>query len=319
MASPRAPSSSTASQTAACRNSSSKKIIHLERSRARSHLSPRRLHPVDVLHNAILKKRTPIDRDTLDRTIEKLLVAGVALMDMNGDVRLADDQHPGKAKWQSAYETQVAVRRAQIDRMIAFAESTDCRMHALVQHFGDTSDHATTCGLCDICNPGDSGSAQAAHQPTAQERAWLREILSALEHRSTSTGKLFTDLHLMKDRKDFDTLLDGLARAALITLTNDTFRSPEGKDITYRKAAITHEGRTPTTPRSTPSGSAPTSPHHFPGKRSRTKSASSFTASFLLSARFAGGCHALPQRKHSSPNSATGAPRSPAPPRPPPS
>ncbi len=201
--------------------------------------------PVDVLHNALLKKRTPIDRDTLDRTIEKLLVAGVALMDMNGDVRLADDHQPGKAKWQSAYETQVAVRRAQIDAMIAFAESTDCRMHALVQHFGDTSDKATTCGLCDICNPGDAGSAQTAHQPTAQECIWLREILSSLEHRSTSTGKLFTDLHLMKDRKDFDTLLEGLARAALITLTNDTFRSPEGKDITYRKAAITHEGRTP--------------------------------------------------------------------------
>ncbi|HSY36213.1 MAG TPA: RecQ family ATP-dependent DNA helicase [Acidobacteriaceae bacterium] len=217
--------------------------------------------PVDVLHNAILKKRTPIDRDTLDRTIEKLLVAGIALMDMNGDVRLADEKSgdtsgaPGLAsetwdsttapRWQASYETQVAVRRAQIDGMIAFAESTDCRMHALVQHFGDTTDRATTCGLCDICNPGDTGSAQTAHQPTAQERAWLREILSALEHRSTSTGKLFTDLHLMKDRKDFDTLLDGLARAALITLTNDTFRSPEGKDITYRKAAITHEGKTP--------------------------------------------------------------------------
>jgi ATP-dependent DNA helicase RecQ len=201
--------------------------------------------PVDVLHNALLKKRTPIDRETLDRTIEKLLVAGVALMDMNGDVRLSDDTQTGKTKWQSAYETQVAVRRAQIDRMIAFAESTDCRMHALVQHFGDTTDKATTCGLCDICNPGDSGAAQSAHQPTAQERAWLREILSALEHRSTSTGKLFTDLHLMKDRKDFDTLLDGLARAALISLNNDTFTSSEGRDITYRKAAITHEGRTP--------------------------------------------------------------------------
>jgi ATP-dependent DNA helicase RecQ len=242
--------------------------------------------PVDVLHNALLKKRTPIDRETLDRTIEKLLVAGVALMDMNGDVRLADDQadvqQSGKAKWQSAYETQVAVRRAQIDRMIAFAESTECRMAALVQHFGDTTDKATTCGLCDICNPSDSGSAQTAHQPTAQERAWLREILSTLEHRGTSTGKLFTDLHLMKDRKDFDTLLDGLARASLITLANDTFRNPEGRDITYKKAtitwdgkaAITHEGRTPddatldTVWLRTNIASAPS------GKRSATKSRS---------------------------------------------
>ncbi len=239
---------------------------------------PAEFTPVNDLHNALLKNRTPIDRDTLDRTIEKLLVAGVALMDINGDVRLADTSlkpstpnagpsnldprigcRTGLASetwdstkapsWQSAYETQVAVRRAQIDRMIAFAESTECRMRSLVQHFGDTSDKATTCGLCDICNPSGNGAAHAAaqpaHQPSAQERAWLREILSALEHRSTSTGKLFTDLHLMKDRKDFDTLLDGLARAALITLTNDTFRTPEGKDVTYRKAAITHEGRTP--------------------------------------------------------------------------
>ena len=201
--------------------------------------------PVDVLHNALIKKRTPIDRETLDRTLEKLLVAGVALMDMNGDVRLAEDQQPGKAKWQSAYETQVAVRRSQIDSMIAFAESTACRMAALVQHFGDTTDNALPCGLCDICNPGSDAAAQSAHQPNSHERAWLLQILSALEHRSTSTGKLFTDLHLMKDRKDFDTLLDGLARAGLITLTNDTFRNPEGRDITYRKAAITHEGRTP--------------------------------------------------------------------------
>jgi ATP-dependent DNA helicase RecQ len=83
------------------------------------------------------------------------------------------------------------------------------------------------------------------HQPNVGEREDLRSILTAVAARGTSTGKLFTDLHLMKDRKDFDTLLDGLARAALITLTNDTFRNPEGRDITYRKAAITHEGRTP--------------------------------------------------------------------------
>jgi ATP-dependent DNA helicase RecQ len=227
---------------------------------------PPEFTPVDVLHNALRKKKDMIDRDTLDRTLEKLLVAGIALMDMSGDVRLSPEQNGGSRglqapeiqagskgalapaaviRWQTAYESQVSIRRSQIDRMVAFAESTTCRMAALVQHFGDTSDKATTCGLCDICNPGGSDAAQSAHQPSSQERAWLREILSALEHRSTSTGKLFTDLHLMKDRKDFDTLLDGLARAGLLTFSNDTFRTPEGNDVTYRKVTITHEGRTP--------------------------------------------------------------------------
>jgi ATP-dependent DNA helicase RecQ len=214
---------------------------------------PPEFTPVDVLHNALRKKKDMIDRDTLDRTLEKLLVAGIALMDMSGDVRRSDDHATSATQWKSAYESQVSIRRSQIDRMVAFAESTTCRMAALVQHFGDTSDKSTNCGLCDICNPGGAGAAQSAHQPTEQERAWLREILSALEHRSTSTGKLFTDLHLMKDRKDFDTLLDGLARAGLLTFTNDTFRTPEGNDVTYRKVtitwdgknAITHEGHTP--------------------------------------------------------------------------
>jgi ATP-dependent DNA helicase RecQ len=201
--------------------------------------------PIDVLHNALRAKRDMIDRETLDRTIEKLLVAGVADMDITGDVRLAESIDTGTAPWQKGYESQVAVRRAQIDRMIAFAESTTCRMAALVQHFGDTTDRHGPCGLCDICNPAGSNSANAAHQPSQQERTWLRQILSALETRSTSTGKLFTDLKLTKARDDFDTLLDALARAGLITITNDTFRSPEGKDITYKKAAITHEGHDP--------------------------------------------------------------------------
>jgi ATP-dependent DNA helicase RecQ len=213
---------------------------------------------IDVLHNALVKQKVAIDRETLERTIEKLLVAGIVTMDINGEVRRADEPstNPGAPHldsemwdsttaptWQSAYTSQIAVRRAQIDRMIAFAESTTCRMAALVQHFGDTTDRAPTCGLCDICDPASAGSSNAAHQPTTQERAWLREILSALAGRSTSTGKLFTDLHLMKDRGDFDTLLDALARAGLITLTNDTFRSPDGRDVTYKKAGITHDGR----------------------------------------------------------------------------
>jgi ATP-dependent DNA helicase RecQ len=195
--------------------------------------------PSEFVQVETLQRKLKLDRDTLDRAIEKLLAAGVAVMDMAGDVRST-----GEESWQKGYESQVAMRRTQIDRMIAFAESNTCRMAALVQHFGDTTDRALTCGLCDICNPSGE-SANAAHQPNNDERRWLRQILSALESRSTSTGKLFTDLHVVKDRDDFDTLLEGLARAGLITIANDTFRTSDGKDITYKKAAITHEGHEP--------------------------------------------------------------------------
>ena len=148
----------------------------------------------------------------------------------------------GETEWKRGYEAQVAAKRAQIDRMIAYAESTTCRMAALVQHFGDTSDKLVSCGMCDVCAPG-GGNAQAAHQPTVEERGWLKAILGALAGRSTSTGKLFTELGLMKDRNEFDALLDGLARAGLVALTNDTFRTEDGRDVTYKKASLTSDGQ----------------------------------------------------------------------------
>jgi len=125
--------------------------------------------------------------------------------------------------------------------MVAFAEGRVCRMQALVEHFGE-SDRRGPCGHCDVCRPG---GGENAHAPDGGEREMLRAILKALEERGQSTGKLFTELALTRERSEFDALLDGLARAALIAVVNETFTNAEGREITYRKATITHEGRTP--------------------------------------------------------------------------
>jgi ATP-dependent DNA helicase RecQ len=204
---------------------------------------PAEFTAVDRLHNLLVADRVTIDRDALDRSLEKLLVAGVAEMDIAGDVR-RNEQAAKQEVWQRSYEEQIATRRAQIDRMIAFAESTTCRMASLISHFGDTTDARQSCGICDVCAPGMT-SAGTSHTPTNEERRHLRAILAALESRSTSSGKLFTELGVTKNRADFDGYLDALARAGLLSISNDTFRSPEGKDITYRKVTITHEGREP--------------------------------------------------------------------------
>ena len=227
---------------------------------------PAAFTPIHDLHNALRARRNMMDRETLDRSIEKLLAAGLATMDIIGDVKLTEEStlsnlpHPGRsqgsqsagpaepsrqsAPWQSTYAAQIAARRAQIDRMIAFAESTTCRMASLIAHFGDAGDNRRECGLCDICNPAGN-AATSSHQPDAEERRNLRSILRSLEGRGTSTGKLFTDLKITKQRDDFDVYLDGLARAALITLTNDTFTNPEGRSVTYKKATITADGHDP--------------------------------------------------------------------------
>jgi ATP-dependent DNA helicase RecQ len=191
-----------------------------------------------------LAARLKLDRETLDRSIEKLITHGAALTDFNGNVRALDDAADRPDRWQDGYDAQVGARRRQIDSMMAFAEGTSCRMTALVEHFGDRSDPLRTCGLCDICQPSAT-SGTAMRQPASSEREDLRAILAAVAARSTSTGKLFTELAITKERKQFDALLDGLARAGLLTLANDTFRTPDGRDVTYRKVSITHEGRTP--------------------------------------------------------------------------
>jgi len=131
--------------------------------------------------------------------------------------------------------------------MVAFAETQQCRMTALIRHFGDTADAHRPCGACDFCAPG-STTAQSFVTPTPTQTRDLLAILSALvKAPSRATGKLHTDLapnlHSATDRKAFDILLDALARAGLITLTSETFTNAEGRTLPYKKAALTHEGR----------------------------------------------------------------------------
>ena len=191
----------------------------------------------DWIEPEALARRLKLDHDTLGRALEKLQGQGVTDVNMNGDVRATGE---GRG-WQPGYDAQVNARRQQIDRMMAFAEGHTCRMAALVQHFGDRSDTRTECGGCDICRPaGGEG-----HAPNARECEQLRVILEAVAGRSTSTGKLFSETAVTRDRREFDDLLNALARAGLVAIANDTFRNGEGNEVTYRKVSITHEGRTP--------------------------------------------------------------------------
>ncbi len=188
-----------------------------------------------------LAKQLKMDPYQFQKAVEKLIAQGAATFDVAGNVRRTGTVT--RASWQAGYDAQIAFRRAQLDRIAAFAETQQCRMSALVQHFGDTADGLRPCGKCDFCSP-DSTTAQTFSAPTTEQARHLRSILTALAHTpSRSTGKLHTELALPLDRKAFDVLLDALARAGLIALTSETFTNPEGNVIPYKKAALTHEGR----------------------------------------------------------------------------
>ncbi len=184
-----------------------------------------------------LARRLKMDVDSILRSAEKLVTQGAAAIDINGRIRAT-----GITGWRPGYDAQIAFRRAQIDRIAAFAGGQGCRMTSLVRHFGDTEDGARPCGRCDVCAPGQT-AAQRFREVTSSEQQLVRAILRELGGPGRSTGKLFADLAPALDRKGFDGLLDGLARAGFLTLSADTFIAQDGRKISYQKATLTHEGR----------------------------------------------------------------------------
>ncbi len=196
-----------------------------------------------------LAAKLKMSRDIFAKALEKLAAQGAAQIDINGNVRAVGSTKM-TGSWRAGYDQQIAFRRAQIDAMVAYAEGRECRMTALIRHFGDTADGTKPCGHCDVCAP-TSSMAQSYRTPSSEDLRQLSAILRALDGQSRSSGKVFTELstgalrgtEAGKDRNTFEGLVDALARAALLTVTTDTFTNPEGNVINYKKLALTYEGR----------------------------------------------------------------------------
>ncbi|MDP9038351.1 MAG: ATP-dependent DNA helicase, partial [Acidobacteriota bacterium] len=190
-----------------------------------------------------LARGLKMDPEQFQKAIEKLVAQGAAAIDVAGNVRRGVSGGPGAGAWRGGYEAQVAFRRAQLDAMACFAETAQCRMQALVRHFGDTADGLRPCGQCDVCAP-EGARAQRFRAPDEREARGMRAVLAALRGASSrSTGKLHAEAGGGMERREFVGLLDALARAGRVAVSGETFVNAEGKTVPYRKAALTHEGR----------------------------------------------------------------------------
>jgi len=96
-----------------------------------------------------LSRSLKLEEDALDRILDKLWVHGGARIDAE------DRVVQGSTEFRRAYPVQRRNREAQLASMTRFLYSDDCRMLALVRHFGDEEDHGRPCGLCDRCRPQD--------------------------------------------------------------------------------------------------------------------------------------------------------------------
>jgi DNA topoisomerase III len=187
---------------------------------------------------AALQKQSRIDADTFDKALEKLWIHAGALLDF------AENVSRGHECWRDSYIAHGEQKQQQIDRMIRFADTHHCRMSTLVRHFGDIADGQNACGVCDFCAPAEC-VAQRFRTPTKLEQVALRRVLEALHPDEVkSTGKLHGELHPHGDltRDTFEDVLGAMARAGLVKLLDAVFEK-DGKQIPYRKAALTREGK----------------------------------------------------------------------------
>ncbi len=159
-------------------------------------------------------------------------------------VDAAENLKRGVEGWRELYLAQAEHKLAQIELMIRYTQSSDCRMLGLVRHFGDFADTQGRCGICDFCAP-DESIAQSFRPATDAERKFAGRILSGLKklgRKATGRlhGEIFADFSL--DRDGFEQVLGAMARAGWVEMSDASFEQ-DGRRIDYRQAALSEAGR----------------------------------------------------------------------------
>jgi superfamily II DNA helicase RecQ len=157
----------------------------------------------------------------------------------------------GRPDWKKTYSVHAQYRREQFEKVLKFTESQQCRMSALVAHFGDFADARLCCGKCDVCDPAGA-VLRLFRRATTTERHWVQDVLLALRGAAYKTVKrLIEELDWAEGmgRNDFEELLNAISRAGLIDVENAEFEK-DGKVIPYRRITLTEAGEQvrPTTP-----------------------------------------------------------------------
>ncbi|MBN8732767.1 MAG: ATP-dependent DNA helicase RecQ [Acidobacteria bacterium] len=191
----------------------------------------------EPIEKAALQKKLRLEADLFDKALEKLWTHGGALVDYAENVAL------GSPAWRDSYINHGKQKRAQIEQVIRYAEAGQCRMSALVRHFGDHEGSLAPCGICDFCAPTEC-EAQRFRPPTAAEVTIFERLRAALRNSAPRpTGKLFTELVTGElERDEFENLLAAMAAAGHAQLTESVFEK-DGRQIPYRTVHLTFAGK----------------------------------------------------------------------------
>jgi ATP-dependent DNA helicase RecQ len=184
-----------------------------------------------------LREKWRLSPEEFDKALEKLQIHGGAHVDFGGNVTV------GRPGWKKTYSVQSAYRREQFEKVVRYTTSNDCRMAALVRHFGDVEDANRPCGHCDVCDPAGAELRLFRHASN-RERHWVQDVIEALRASAYKTPKgLRTELPWAEslDRDDFEGLIGAMLRAGLIAVEEAEFEK-DGKIIPFRKISLTDAG-----------------------------------------------------------------------------
>jgi ATP-dependent DNA helicase RecQ len=184
-----------------------------------------------------LRASSKLTEEEFDKALEKLEIHGGARVDFAGNVTV------GASGWKKTYSIQAQHRAEQFEKVLRFTSSSECRMSALVRHFGDEEDAAQSCGVCDICDPAGA-ILRMFRRATNAERVMAQTMIDDLrpvDYKATGTLQRSVDPSGRITRDDFDSLLEAMVRARLIAIEDAEFEK-DGEVRRYRKVRLTETG-----------------------------------------------------------------------------
>ncbi|WP_420239468.1 RecQ family ATP-dependent DNA helicase [Telmatobacter bradus] len=184
-----------------------------------------------------LCEESDLDAEAFEKALEKLQIHGGAQVDFGGMVTR------GGLGWRKTYTVQAKHRAEQFEKVVRFTESNECRMGALVRHFGDKSDANRPCGQCDVCDPGGAVLRQF-RRVSSYERELVQEIIDDLrpvDYKATGTLQRSIASLSGLSREIYDDLLHAMVRGGLIEMEDAEYEK-DGETRRYRKVRLTEYG-----------------------------------------------------------------------------
>ena len=195
----------------------------------------------DPMEVEALRARSKLSEEEFEKALEKLEIHGGARLEFGGSPRRAT---AGGSGWKKTYAVQAQHRAEQFEKVLRFTTLNECRMGALVKHFGDIGDASRACGACDVCDPAGAVLRQF-RRATAKDRGTAQAIVDDLrpvDYKAAGTLQRNLDLAGKMSRGDFDGLIGAMVQAGLIEIEEASFEK-NGELLKFRKVRLTDAGR----------------------------------------------------------------------------